>query len=304
MGQNTVYFLFFLGFGVWAFFWGFKRLRRKRLIENIPTSTIRGLALGLVELIGKAKKEKPLKSPFTGIDCVLYRYTVERYEQRGKSGRWVIVARGDSFYSPFRLDDGSGQILIFPKDAELVMPVDYEFTSGWLKSIPQNLGDFMTSHGIYYKGFFGSYAMRFREWCITEDQSVYVLGTANKSGDFMEDHKEMLLKRISELKKDAAFMKEADADKDGNISQEEWAAAVSRVEQEVLQKELENGQNNNALDVVVSKAVNNQVFIISKNSQKELTQKLGMQATAGIFGGCILVLVMLYLILSGLFVAY
>lgn len=302
MGQNVLYCIAFLCFGVWSFFWGFKRLRRKRLIENIPTSTIRGLALGLVELIGRAKKENPLKSPFTGIDCVLYRYTVERYEQRGKSGKWVLVAKGDSFYSPFGLDDGSGNILVFPKDAELILPVDYEFTSGWFKSIPSNLVDFMESHGIYYRSFLGSYAMRFKEWYVTEGQNVYVLGTANKSGDFLEHHKETLLERLSELKKDAIFMKETDANKDGNISQEEWTAAVSRVEQEMLQKELEDGQSNNIGDVIISKVDKEKVFIISKHSQKELTSKLGFQAVAGIFGGGILALLMLYIVFSSFWV--
>jgi hypothetical protein len=31
-----------------VFFFGFMRFRRKRLIQNIPTTTIRGMAIGLV----------------------------------------------------------------------------------------------------------------------------------------------------------------------------------------------------------------------------------------------------------------
>lgn len=283
--------------GVWFFFKGFKRLRRKRLIENIPTSTIRGLALGMVELIGKAKRKNLLKSPLTGMDCVLYRYTVERYEQRGKSSRWVIVAEGNSFYCPFFVDDGTGQILVFPQGAEFILPTDYEFTSGWLSSIPQNLIEFMQNNGITYRGFLGNYQMRFKEWYVSEDDTVYVLGTANKANDFMDDHKLRLLKRISELKKDPNFMKEADVNKDGNVSQEEWAVAVSKVEQEVLQKELENNSSADVFDVIVSKTGNEKTFIISDQSQKELTHKLGMQATMGIFGGGILALAMLWLLL-------
>lgn len=300
MERHTVYFIVFFCFGVWSFFWGFKRLRRKRLIENIPTSTIRGLALGLVELIGKAKKEKLLKSPFTGTDCVLYRYTVERYEKRGKSSRWVTIATGDTFYCPFWIDDGSGQMLVFPKNAELMLPVDYEFTSGWFKSIPSNLVDFMQNNGISYKSFLGNYQMRFREWYITEGQDAYVLGTANKANDFLEGHKETLFKRLSELKKDAAFMKEVDTNKDGNISQEEWSIAVNRVEQEILQKELEKGHGDDVADVVISKVDNEKAFIISDHSQKELIHKLGMQAMLGIFGGSILALFMLYLVFVGI----
>ncbi len=61
-------------FGVWSFFDGFKRLREKRLVENIPTSTVRGLAMGLVELGGKAENTALLKSPLTKTECVLYQY--------------------------------------------------------------------------------------------------------------------------------------------------------------------------------------------------------------------------------------
>jgi len=300
MERHTLYFIVFFCFGVWLFFWGFKRLRRKRLIENIPTSTIRGLALGLVELIGKAKKEKLIKSPFTGTDCVLYRYTVERYEKRGKSSRWVTVADGDTFYCPFWINDGTGQMLVFPKNAELMLPIDYEFTSGWFKSMPSSLVDFMRNNGISYKSFLGNYQMRFREWYITEGQDAYVLGTANKANDFLENHKDALLKRLSELKKDAVFMKEVDTNKDGNISQEEWSVAVNKVEREILQKEIEAGQNNNAADVMISKTDSEKVFIISDHSQKELTRKLGLQALAGIFGGSVLALLLLYVFILGL----
>ena len=75
--RDIVYAFFAAGFGVWSFFRGFKRLRRKRLIENIPTSTIRGLAMGLVELYGEARTKTPLKSPLTKADCVLYMYKIE-----------------------------------------------------------------------------------------------------------------------------------------------------------------------------------------------------------------------------------
>jgi len=298
--RETLYFLAFFCLGVWSFFWGFKRLRRKRLIENIPTSTIRGLALGLVELTGKPKKKALLKSPLTKTDCVLYRYTVERYEQRGKSSRWVMVTQGNSFYCPFLLDDGTGQILVFPKDAELILPVDYEFVTGFFGSTPANLVEFMQNNGISYQGFLGNHKMRFREWHITEYDDAYVLGTANKANDFMNNHQENLIKRLSELKKDHNFMKETDKNSDGNVSQDEWDAAVFRVEQEVLQKELEENKNNDVTDVIISKTEGEKSFIISDQSQKDLTFKLGTQAAMGVFGGGALVLFMLYLLLASL----
>jgi len=300
MERHIFQFAVFFCFAIGSFFWGFTRLRRKRLIENIPTSTIRGLALGLVELTGRAQKEHLLKSPFTGADCVFYRYTVERYQGSGKSARWVTVAKGDSSSCPFLIDDGTGKIRIFPQAAELVMPMDYNFTSMWLKPITPNLIDFMQRNGISYRGFLGNCQMRFREWYITENENVYVLGTANKPNDFFKDHKEELLKRLGELKNDAAFMEKVDTNKDGNVGQDEWDAAVKKVEQEIIQKEIEAGQSDNAFDVIISGTGGN-VFIISDHSQKELTRKLTLQAFMGIFGAGALAVFLLYLLLLSFF---
>jgi hypothetical protein len=300
MERHIFQFAVFFCFAIGSFFWGFTRLRRKRLIENIPTSTIRGLALGLVELTGRARKEHLLKSPFTGADCVFYRYTVERYQGSGKSARWVTVAKGDSSSCPFLIDDGTGKIRIFPQAAELVMPMDYNFTSMWLKPITPNLIDFMQRNGISYRGFLGNCQMRFREWYITENENVYVLGTANKPNDFLKDHKGELLKRLGELKNDAVFMEKVDTNKDGNVSQDEWDAAVKKVEQEIIQKEIEAGQSDNAFDVIISGTGGN-VFIISDHSQKELTRKLTLQAFIGIFGGGALAVFLLYLLLLSFF---
>jgi len=300
MERHIFQFAVFFCFAIGSFFWGFTRLRRKRLIENIPTSTIRGLALGLVELTGRAQKEHLLKSPFTGADCVFYRYTVERYQGSGKSARWVTVAKGDSSSCPFLIDDGTGKIRIFPQAAELVMPMDYNFTSMWLKPITPNLIDFMQRNGISYRGFLGNCQMRFREWYITENENVYVLGTANKPNDFLKDHKGELLKRLGELKNDAAFMEKVDTNKDGNVGQDEWDAAVKKVEQEIIQKEIEAGQSDNAFDVIISGTGGN-VFIISDHSQKELTRKLTLQAFMGIFGGGALAVFLLYLLLLSFF---
>ena len=116
--------------GVFSFFWGFMRLRRKRKIENIPTSTVRSLAMGIVELTGKAEVSKGLKSPLTNAECTLYRYTIEEYRRSGKSGHWVTIAKGDSFSCFFWLNDGTGKVMVLPRGAEFIMPVDYEFSTG------------------------------------------------------------------------------------------------------------------------------------------------------------------------------
>lgn len=238
--RDVAYAVGFFGLGIWLFFKGFMSLRRKRLIENTPTSTIRGLAMGLVELTGKAKKTNLFKSPFTETDCVFYRYTVERYERSGRSGRWVVIAKGDSIYSPFCLDDGTGTIMVFPQNAELMMPIDYAFNTGFGKVFPANLIGFMEKNGLGYQGFWGNYNLRFKEWYIKPDETVFVLGMAGKISDRLNDCKE-------------------------NLSS----------------------------DVVIEKGEGGQVFIISDESQTQITKNLSWQSLGGILGGAVLSLAML-----------
>ena len=291
--RDIAYAVLGFGFGVWSFFWGFKRLRRKRRIENVPTSTVRGLAMGLVELIGTARKNKQLISPLSRTECIYYRYTIERYESRGRSSSWVMVAKGDSCSSPFWIDDGTGKILVFPKGAEVILPRDYEFSNQWGRSLSSNLIDYLESNHIRYKGIIGRYPLRFREWYVRENEVVYVLGTAKKQHDPLGDHQKKLIKRLDELKSNAAKMKEIDINKDGKVSVEEWDGAVAKVEQELLEEELKGSSADNATDVIITKGEMDDLFMISDHSEKELVKKLTWQSFLGIFGGAALSLVLL-----------
>ena len=178
--RDIVYAMFGVGFGVWSFVRGLGTLQKKRFIESIPTSTVRGLAIGLVELSGKAKKTTPFVAPLSRTECAFYRYTIERYESSGRSGRWVLVAHGDSVFCPFCLDDSTGQILVLPQGAEFVMPPDFTYTTGLGRPIPENIMSFMEQNHVQFKALFGTYSMRFNEWYIKHDEEVFVVGTAQK----------------------------------------------------------------------------------------------------------------------------
>lgn len=286
--RDIFYAAFFFCFGIFSFFKGFMTLRRKRLIESTPTSTVRGFAMGLVELTGKAKKTKAIKSPFTGVECVFYRYTVERYESSGRSSRWVIIGEGNSNYCPFWLDDGTGKIMVFPEGAELVMPLDYEFTNTIGKPLPDNLIEFMESNGLKYKTIFGDFSLRFKEWFIEPGESVYVLGTTEKTSDSSFMRAEKLLKRLQEIKNNPESIREADSNNDGMISRQEWDAVTAKIERELIQQEIASNTQNDLTDVVINKGDTGQVFIISDRSQSEILKSFSWQCFGGVFGGAAL----------------
>ena len=286
-GRDVGYAIFGFGFGVWSFFHGLKVMQEKRLIESIPRSTVRGLAIGLVELTGKAKKTQTLQSPLTGTECTFYRYTVERYESSGRSSRWVLIAHGDSVFCPFCLDDSTGQVLVLPKGAEFVMPADYTFTTGLGSGLPDNLINFMEKNGVQYKGLFGNYTLRFNEWYIRPDEPVFVVGTAQKNTTQLDEHREKLANRINELRQNFEQTPELDLSKEGGLGLEGWDKAVANAEHELLQEEIKSNPQDDASDVIVAKG-DGQIFIVSDESQTDVVKSFSWQSFCYIWGGAAL----------------
>lgn len=160
---------------------GFKSLKLKRLIENTPSSKIRSMAMGLVEVHGKAKPDKMgvIKSPFTATDCVYYHYTIQEYRRGRKSGRWVTVKRG-STTTPFLLQDDTGSAHVDPNGANVDLPSFSERSSGTGKPPPQLIQEFLTQNKLSPTGIFGwNKTMRYSEYIIPVGETIYVLGTAD-----------------------------------------------------------------------------------------------------------------------------
>ena len=166
------------GFGL--FIYGWVLHQRKRLIESIPTSTIRSLALGLVEISGSAQPEEGLlSSPFSGLPCVFYSYAVEEHVGAGKHARWETIAKGTS-EQPFFVSDATGRVLVVPLGAELILPDERTSRSSWLGELPSTTIAGLNRLGISTERWMGSKTLRCRESFILPEEQVYVLGTAHE----------------------------------------------------------------------------------------------------------------------------
>ena len=301
--KMLIFLVVFSGLGVFFFFDGGKKWRRKRLIENIPGSKIRSMALGLVELQGNATpRVSPVKAPLTKKDCVLYKYLIERYEQRGKNSEWVRVA-GDTSTSPFYLDDTTGKVLVDPSGAEINFATpDFYFTSGSFGGqgeIPDNLISFLEQNSIKYHSLFGNYRMRFSEWDVCPNDFIFVLGTAAKNETFASDYRMKLNETLEAIKKDPLEMKKFDTDGDGTVSIEEWESAVQGIRQKMMEEELSKVDSvKNETNLVVTKGDEEKVFIVSEKSEKDLLQSLFWQAVGESVGGGILGSICLYFLIT------
>jgi hypothetical protein len=110
-----------LGFGivgglVW-FVKGFRVYREYRVLADTPEMPIRSIAMGLVEVHGKAKAAQTIPSPVTRTPCCFYKVDIERWVRDKDGGRWshaVTDAQGVQFH----LEDATGKVLVNAQGAE------------------------------------------------------------------------------------------------------------------------------------------------------------------------------------------
>ncbi len=177
----TIWLLVAAAGGVGLFLYGFKVRAMQRVIEDTPTSTVRSLPLGFVEVAGTAQPDgQPLLSPLTNQPCVFYRYRIE--EQRGSrnSRRWVTVAE-DRSTEPFYIEDPTGRVLIVPMGADARLSKEQVFSNRWPGALPDHVARTLHAIGEPTASWLGPRTLRCREAFIVPGDPLYVLGTAQEN---------------------------------------------------------------------------------------------------------------------------
>jgi len=167
-------------------------LRRKRLIDDVPTSKTQGVFIGLAELKGTAESEMPLTSYLAGIRCVQYAWQIDEHwsrtvhetytdaqghtqtRTRTETG-WTKVA-GGSQSIPFYLKDDTGVIRIVPESATIQNIVafneacspnsDLYYGKGPAQGVPDS-----------------THRRRFHETALPLHTMLYVMGQAHERKD-------------------------------------------------------------------------------------------------------------------------
>ena len=174
-------FIIILIIGIFFLIFGLKSFKEKRMIENIPTSNIRSIAMGLVEIFGRVVplKDNISKSPFSDKDCVYYKYRVEELRSSGKNTHWVTIDKGEK-HNLFNLEDETGSVLIDPMGAKIDIPIDNKYNSSLGKDPPETAKRFLATRNIRWEGrIFGiNKTMRYSEYFIAPGDKLYIMGTA------------------------------------------------------------------------------------------------------------------------------
>jgi hypothetical protein len=148
--------------GPYLFWRGFRLLQRKRLIMDVPRSTIRAAALGRVEVSGRAVGPYVLVAPLSQTDCLYYRIAIENNPQGDLRDKIRELC------APLFLDDGTGTLMIYPIGAELLMRPSSE------RSEYEKLALALTKFSEGSPEFA-------QEYCIKPGDMIFVLGTLQES---------------------------------------------------------------------------------------------------------------------------
>jgi len=109
----------FVAAGSLSFAGALGALARARVIEDLPTATIRGATQGRVELKARAAPAQRSTAPLSGEPCDLYHLVVERRFGTHKSNSWRRVAEVWSVEDWLELEDGTGACLLALSEASL-----------------------------------------------------------------------------------------------------------------------------------------------------------------------------------------
>ena len=186
---------------------GFYKLRRYRLVADTPTSKVRSMAIGLVEINGQVRATETLVTPFSDTHCVYYRYEIKEYQRHTStdskghtttSYRWAVIRTG-SQYTPFFCEDDTGKVWIDPAGADFVVSqkrIFYQHAGfmgsfsrilAALKSWDSTKSDMLDREGWELEEMtedqlfsFGARIgdRKYYEFFICPDDILYVLGTA------------------------------------------------------------------------------------------------------------------------------
>jgi len=163
--------LLLAGCGIFMLLIAFLAYAMKLRIQNTPTSKIRSIAMGPVEIYGEVVplEGSLLKSPITNHDCVYWEYVVESNDGKG----WQIVTHKEGS-ALFMLRDETGSVLVDPKGARIELSEKYAHYSAF--GIPKQFKHIFQQSAFMTLMTIGQ--TRIKEFYIAPGEKLYIYGRA------------------------------------------------------------------------------------------------------------------------------
>jgi hypothetical protein len=113
--------------GASCLYLAWRRFRRREFVRDTPTSTVRSIAVGTVEITGEATPAgDPARGPLSDREACIAELAVQEVRTDGDghpSWETVLTVREDV---AFHVDDGTGRVLVDPTEADLATEVEQE----------------------------------------------------------------------------------------------------------------------------------------------------------------------------------
>lgn len=301
------------GLGLYWIYSGFQELKSKRIIQDIPTSSIATGAVGAnVEVKGKIAydPEQLFRAPLSGKQCAFYAVTIQELHRSKNRETWRTI---DKFYSDkgFLLEDGSGA-----SARVLVEGATYNRKGGLREfrvhstqgsDLPPSLYQGLLDHEQDLKSFklnktswFSSNQYRFLEWCFMPGEPIYVLGYAD-SGFKSPKKRKLKFKTFLKAKKliesNPQLQDKFDANNDRTLDPEELERGA-----EVMGWQLQSREQTEPAETLLPKTKmvfkkhGSYPFIISNRKESEIEQNLAWTSTFKLIGGPVVTLASLFYI--------
>ena len=193
-----------------------------RLVQH-ALSKARSVALGMVEVYGRAWRTYAVVSPMTQQPCVFYRLRKLRRNHENQS--WEEVSTTDCGPIPFAIEDDTGRLTVEPRGAVLKPRHRQE-------GLPGQMSMLLMASSV------SDPTEKWIEEIIPEGAPVYVVGYASAPRPAASSLRERTVAALRELKQNRHQMNQYDTDGDGRISADEWQAAREEVEERVLRQSL------------------------------------------------------------------
>ncbi len=253
------------GAGLCYFFQGFRTFREYRVLMDTPEVPIRSVAMGLVDIHGKATGVPPIPSPVTQTPCYFYSVDIEHWVTDKNGGHWshlVTDADGPRFY----VADTTGKVLVDAHKAEFDL-----VQTGRMETSGESLG---SGAGLTLLGL---------------GKSPTAAGSYPDLGSYVAD-------AITRHKGAGIFGSHGGARGRYRLTEslvipEHWYDITGTC------VENPNAQDEYDRNLIV-KGTNEPTFLITWRSEKEIRQTLRNRAAQRIFGGAILAVVCLGLFLA------
>jgi hypothetical protein len=259
--------------GPYLFWRGFHLLQRKRLIMDIPRSTIRAAALGAVEISGQASGPYTLVSPLANADCLYYRVLLRVGPPGARAGKTLA----DEMCAPLFVEDGTGRVLMDPQGAELLLPG------------PQidGIGSEYLRHLLARHGYRQENLLSAKEMCIQPGDPLFVLGT------LQENPWAKASATASEFERIGNFVSESEA-----AIQQSDAFSQPAMVPEATGVRSSRGDFDLRPPAILGKG--RTPFVISNQSQREVVAQLNWTSVVYIWAGPVMAVASLWEIVSRL----